>query len=292
MPLLPSTLGADMVPAASRDQYKYGGCGKYKSKLQDGLVPAVPTRDEYPDAGTKPPKYKSSLAPDLTAVRPPVPAAAPSDAPPNALPKKFQSRAHLLPYTLPAPPVSKAPSQTKKEQLVPRTNIFTGDDIEPLRVLKPARDEAWAYKKLGTPSTEHIQKREQRCVFTGDDLPPQQDASEQWQYMRRWKSKTMMPEGLGGIPGFGPSSPNVGDEANAAADDYERSVAAAAARIKQDWESERVWREDRQTDANFDMAKRREDVDKLVANKAENVWGMREPPRKKGELLTPFAPRH
>ena len=38
--------------------------------------------------------------------------------------------------------------------------------------------------------------------------------------------------------------------------------------------------------------KEQADRDKLVANKAENVWGMRAPPRKKGELLTPFAPRY
>ena len=78
----------------------------------------------------------------------------------------------------------------------------------------------------------------------------------------------MMPEGLAGIPGFGPL-PTDDDEASAA--EYERLPAAAAARVKQDWQSERVWREDRQTEAKFAAAKRREDVDKLIANKAENV---------------------
>ena len=101
---------------------------KYKSSLQDGLVPAVPTRDEYPDAGTKEPRYKSSLAPDLTAKRLPIPADALSEAQPQKAdepPTRYASRSHLLRLPPPAPPVpAKAPSH-KKEHLIPRTNIFT-----------------------------------------------------------------------------------------------------------------------------------------------------------------------
>ena len=152
------------------------------------------------------------------------------------------------------------------------------EEEEPTR--PSARDEAWAYRRRGTPSTEHAKLREQRCVFTGDDLPHSSEDSEAWAYMRRWKPKMNMPETLSGIPGFEDRR------------ETEGASGAAAAAGKQEWTYERNWREAVDIDVAKEASRRHADVQKLVANKQENVWGIRMPPRKRGELLSPWAERH
>lgn len=229
--------------------------------------------------------------------------------------KTYQRRANLnrlelrgRDQPLPWEPVS---AGAAPQELEARRCMYTGDDL-PAQRARPDRvqkvmDDAWRFgagmrpglSQLPMPAKEVAKhyatpdalapppdaaavaekplpaSRNNRCMFTGDDLPPPASRPDSLRRLSEWKTRMVMPETIDQLQGF------------------ERQERPGTGARGQDgvWSHERAWREMRSDDAKVDATKRRVDVDKEVANKLDNAYGMRVPPRKKGELLPPWAPR-
>jgi hypothetical protein len=132
-----------------------------------------------------------------------------------------------------------------------------------------------------------------RCIFTGDDLeaPLRQErvaphpptpytvwlarplSDEQLRLVR--DAKRGSEESLGGIPGFGLQ---------------EAAHPIPKARDAQ-WTQEGKWREAASLAATKDAQDFKNAAELEVQNVAQNPWGSRAPPRRRGDVFAPFAPR-
>ena len=123
--------------------------------------------------------------------------------------------------------------------------------------------------------------RQERCVFTGDDLPrPSTATATQPEALRRlsqWKTRLVMPERLEGVDGSG------------ALRQHHANPPAKAEDAQ--WAEEKAYREMIDGFDARDAQKRRGEVDLLIADKQVNAYGERLPTRARGDLLPPWAPR-
>ena len=230
----------------------------------------------------------------------------------GAEPRQYQERIHFPRAVLraghgnalPWEPAVAGSAPTELEP-APRKCMYTGDDLPPRSVEgKPEprhRDEAWRFgaglppgKPRPTPApppTDTLIARVDasaapaavRCVFTGDDLPraPVATASqpEALRRLQQWKTRMVMPERLESIGGFD------------ALKGLERDGGKEKFKQDREWQEELAFRAWNDETRAKDVRKRRDEVDKLIADKQVNAYGERLPPRARGELLPPWAPR-
>ena len=257
----------------------------------------------------RPPKSHMDVQSLAIAALPPASA---DDAEQTSPPKQYTERVSLpraaaragRGESLPWEPAVGGKTPIAYEDL-PRRCLYTGDDLPPqLAGGKPVpryRDEAWRFGaglKAGTarptplpPATDTLIARvdaaaappQQRCVYTGDDLPrPSSATAAQPEALRRlqqWKTRLVMPERLEGLDGFGALM-------------HHQHHAKPKAKAKDaQWEEEKAYREMMDGTEARDERKRRDEVDLLIADKQVNAYGERLPTRAKGELLPPWAPR-
>ena len=145
--------------------------------------------------------------------------------------------------------------------------MYTGDDL-------PA-------ERRAVPKAPTAYKGGPKCIYNGEDLPVPSSSPESMRRLSERLARLVQgppPETLDMLPGFATAADGGGDAA---------SAAAAAA----DWSEDAKWRRWEHGQKGFDAARRQEASDRVVANKATSAYGERLPPRAKGELLPPWAPR-
>jgi len=262
MPLPQSTLTAGLVPDKSYWPRPAQTGGKYKTSLGPDLVPP----DLQKEIVVKPPAAPSNLAVGALVPQSAVPKPPPDSQEPAPPKKKYEPRANLPPPPPPPPPAAEVPLEV-------RPCIFTGDDLpaQPQRAKPTGRDVAWEVKRG---------RREHR----GENIYNQEDIDVPWAPQRapepesmrilREKKRMVMPETLGMLNGFGKG---------------ERP--AADADVEANWSNERVFRQWDFGRVKGEGVKKREEADKETANAAVSAYGERLPPRAKGDVFAPWAPR-
>ena len=316
MGLPPSTLSNGLVPSSLPSKGSHSG---FESERQPMGRPTTLGKDLVPQTAAnvgglakRPPKSHMDVQ-SLTIAAPAAPAEA-QDEMQTSPPKQYQERVHLSRAAaragrseaggaLPWEPAVGGRSPIAYET-APRRCVYTGDDLAPQPVGgKPVpkhRDEAWRFGvglKPGTarptplpPATDTLiarvdaaaaAPRQERCVFTGDDLPrPSTATATQPEALRRlsqWKTRLVMPERLEGVDGFG------------ALRQHHANPPAKAEDAQ--WAEEKAYREMIDGFDARDAQKRRGEVDLLIADKQVNAYGERLPTRARGDLLSPWAPR-
>ena len=287
-----SSLGANLVPDRSHYPPPPMRGGKYKSNLGSDLVAANDMKPrERVAAGTK---MKSQLA--VGALVPQFKVAAEDETPPPTKPTPKSFRRANLP---PPPPPKPEPAPVLME---PRRCMFTGDDLPPA----PAR--AQNPYPVGAPVTG---ERYQRWVsnqphrnvglrdasgafyiYNQEDVngdkdvnPPPAALPDSLQRLRELKKQTIMPETLDMHEGF--HTPGAGMDVQ----DFSAADAEWRAQQEAAWKNEVEWRQWEDGQKKLDRVKRREAVDREIANGAVSAYGEVLPKRGAGDVFAPWAAR-
>ena len=258
MPLPQSTLDSGLVPPTRKDLIVKTGPGKYKSTLTADLMgpddkPKVALKEGDPGA--------SKLGPGLVeAKKPPPPPAEPAEPPPRKPPVKIVG-------DLPAEPEYK-PVEYYEE---PRRCFFTGDDLPPFQRVKqpPGRKPIWPHResKWGKDI----------LIYNQEDMPKPEPKHPALQRLHEWRSKVVMEERLDMHDGF---------SAIEGASKADREV------VKNEWfEGEAKFRGWEDGQSKLSAEARAVAVLQEQKNDKRTQYGEKMPPRGKGELLPPWAPR-
>lgn len=253
--------------------------GKYRSNLgSDLMAPDVKLAREV-----KVPKAGSQLA--VGALVPQFVVASVGDDVVKPPPPPKPARRVELP---PPPPPEPEPAPAPREV---RHCIFTGDDLPeaPVRAAKPhsigapvtgEKYQRWlggnAHDRGDSALQRGVYVYNQEAVAAPVAVPPS------LKVLREWKTRMVMPETLDQHEGF--HRPGTGMASNSE---------DAAWKAQQDaaWHNESEWRQWEDGQKKLEHVRRREVMDRQVANGAISAYGEKLPARGRGDVFAPFADR-